>query len=120
MKNLPFSKRLGFAIQGIRVAFRNESSFRTQSAFALGGLCLLIVTNPEPIWWAVVILTIAAVLAAELINTALELIVDRLHPEQHPMIGKAKDCAAGAVLILSVGSLAVAAALIWNFLSALD
>jgi undecaprenol kinase len=44
------------------------------------------------------------VLALELVNAALEYVIDRLHPEIHPEIRFAKDAAAGAVLIASMGS----------------
>lgn len=115
VKNRPFRQRIRYALKGIRTVFQSEASFRTQSVFAIGAVVLLVALRPRPIWWAVVALTVAAVLAAELFNTALEFIVDRLHPEQHPMIARAKDCAAGAVLILSFASLGVAAALIWEF-----
>lgn len=114
MKNEPFYRRLHYALQGIRTAFQTEASFRTQCTFAAGAIVLLALTRPRPIWWAIVLITVASVLAAELFNTALEFVIDRLHPEQHPMIARAKDCAAGAVLILSIASLGVAAALIWE------
>lgn len=52
-------------------------------------------------------LTIALVWSAELINTALEHLVDHLHPERHSAIKRVKDCAAGAVLVLSLASVAV-------------
>ena len=55
---------------------------------------------------------VSLVIAAELINTALEHLVDHLHPEQHPRIKIVKDCAAAAVLILSIGALWVAAMMI--------
>lgn len=114
MKNQPFLKRLRYAVTGIKIALKNESSFRTQVIFAFGALLLLLIFGPEPIWWALIIIMIALVLAAELINTALEFVIDRLHPEQHPIIGKAKDCAAGAVLLLSIASIFVAAAMCWD------
>ena len=47
------------------------------------------------------------VLAAELFNSALEAALDRLHPERHPAIKVAKDCAAAAVLLLSLTALGV-------------
>jgi diacylglycerol kinase (ATP) len=59
-----------------------------------------------------VALTVAIVLAAELFNSAMETMVDRLHPEQDPTIGRAKDGAVGAVLVLSIAALVVAAALV--------
>jgi diacylglycerol kinase (ATP) len=52
------------------------------------------------------------VLAAELLNTAVEHLADHLHPELHPHIKAVKDCAAAAVLIASLGALAVAIALL--------
>lgn len=116
MKNKPFHQKLRYALGGIRTAFKTESSFRKQCVLAGGAILILVVLRPHPVWWALVFVSIAAVLAAELINTSLEFVIDLLHPEQHPMIAKAKDCAAGAVLIFSLASLGVAGALIWNIL----
>ena len=115
MKNQPFYRRVGFAARGVGIAVRTESSFRIQLFFAAGALLLLICLRPAPLWWVVVALSVGGVLAAELVNTALEVVVDRLHPEIDPMIGRAKDCAAGAVLILSLVSLGIAAALVYDW-----
>ena len=49
--------------------------------------------------WQALILTIALVWLAEGMNSALEYLCDAAVPEQHPLIGKAKDVAAGAVLL---------------------
>ncbi|RJG23682.1 diacylglycerol kinase [Massilia cavernae] len=102
MKNQPFHKRLGFALTGIRYAWRGEKSFRVQLVAALSVVLVLIWTQPSMVWWALLLICTGMVLAAELLNTALEAVVDHLHPEIHPAIGLAKDCAAGAVLVLSV------------------
>jgi len=75
-------------------------------------LIILPVLRVEPVWWAFVTLAGAAVISAELFNTALEHLADHLHPDTHPQIRIAKDCAAGAVLIAACGALGVAAALI--------
>lgn len=104
MKNEIFQRRLLFAWSGIRTALRNERSFRTQMWFAAAVAPALLILRPALIWWALVGITVALVLAAELINTALENLADHLHPEQHPRIKLVKDCAAGAVLVLSVGA----------------
>ena len=56
------------------------------------------------IWWALLLLNCGLVLAAELFNTALEHLIDHLHPGLHPSIKIAKDCAAGAVFILSISA----------------
>lgn len=99
--------RLSFAWKGIRTTWAHERSFRTHSVFAMGAIALLILLRPSPIWWALFIITISLVLAAELFNTALEKLIDRVHPESHPEIAAAKDCAAGAVLVFSIASLGV-------------
>ncbi len=112
MKNLSFWRRFRFARKGIAGAFHREASFRTQVACAIAATIALAFLRPSPIWWALVFLAIAAVLGTELLNTALESLADRLHPEQHPAIGFAKDCAAGAVLLFSLASVLIFACLL--------
>ena len=112
MKNRSFPWRFRFALAGIVSTWRSEKSFRTQTVLGAGAVAILLARRPAPIWWAVFLLVIAAVLAAELLNTALERVVDRLHPETHPEIAAAKDCAAGAVLVLSLAALGILAALL--------
>lgn len=107
MKNQPFLRRLGYSLTGIASAFRSEASFRTQCVFALGAVGVLLYFKAEPAWWAIFAVVIGGVLSAELMNTALEHVVDRLHPEKHASIASAKDCAAGAVLVLSLAALGV-------------
>jgi diacylglycerol kinase (ATP) len=111
MKNLSFAARLRFAIAGLAYAVSAERSIRTQLLAVLVVLGALLYWRPAPVWWALVLLVSAAVLAAELLNTAVERLADLLHPQQHPQIRVIKDCAAAAVLVLSLGALCVAAAL---------
>ncbi len=113
-KNHRFLRRIGYAWKGVRAAWKTEASFRTQGWSALAALGFLLTTRPPPIWWAIVTVISAAILAAELFNTALEALMDVVHPQLHPLIGKAKDCASGAVLVLSVGALLVFAAILWE------
>lgn len=110
MKNKAFHQRLGFAVAGIVHALRSEYSFRLQVLAACIVLASLAFLRPSPAWWAIIGLTVVLVLAAELFNTAIELLVDHLHPDQHPQIKLVKDCAAGAVLVISVGAIGVAVA----------
>jgi diacylglycerol kinase (ATP) len=117
MKGQPFRRRLGFAVRGLRLALAREASFRTQLFAAAAVLALLLVTRPAPLWWAVMALAVGFVLVAELLNTALEAVVDRLHPERHPEIGAAKDIAAGAVLVASAIAVAVGIAYLLHWLA---
>jgi undecaprenol kinase len=116
-KNQKFFLRLRFALTGLLHALRAENSFRFQAgAFILVVLALLAL-QPEPLWWALVLLASASVLAAELFNTAIEHLADHLHPEVHPSIRVVKDCAAAAVLVAVLGAVAVGAALVVHLLS---
>ena len=107
-------KRFGFAIQGIIAAAKSEWSFRVHLLATILVIIFLLISKPEPIWCAVILFLIGAVLSAELFNTALESALDAIHPNPHPLIKKAKDCAAGAVLILSLGAVAVFGLLLWQ------
>ena len=107
MKGRSFGRRLGFASAGLRVVARRERSFRTQGSLALAAATLTLWVQPGWVWGAIIALSIALVLAFEMMNAALEYIADRLHPELHEEIGHAKDAAAGAVLVASLGAVAV-------------
>jgi undecaprenol kinase len=112
IKNQSFIRRLGFAWAGIAHAVRAEHSLRFHLSAVGAVLIVLAVFRPEPVWWAIAALTCAAVVSAELFNTAIEHLADHLHPEIHPSIRIVKDCAAAAVLVTSLAALGVAAALI--------
>jgi undecaprenol kinase len=112
VKNQSFQRRLGFAVTGLTTALRAENSFRFHVLAALGVLAVLVWRRPPMLWWAIVVVTLMVVLAAELINTAVEHLADHLHPDQHPQIKIVKDCAAAAVLVASIGALGVAAAFV--------
>ena len=115
-KNQPFLTRLRFALAGLGHAVRVERSVRIQvGVFALVIVAMLIL-RPGPAWWALVLLASAGVLAAELLNTAMEHLADHLHPEIHPSIRIVKDCAAASVLVAVLGAIAVGVALVVHLL----
>jgi diacylglycerol kinase (ATP) len=114
MKNQSLFYRLGFALTGLGTTWRTENSFKTHVVATVAVLGVLLWLKPAPLWWAIAALTIGFVLAAEVFNTAVEGLVDHLHPEQHPAIKVVKDCAAGAVLVASIAALGVAAAFVYE------
>jgi diacylglycerol kinase (ATP) len=116
VKNQPFLTRFGFALAGLLAAARGERSFRTQ--LLAGGLVILVmaILRPGAVWWAIVALAIAAVLATELLNTAIEALSDLVQPAADPRIKHLKDCAAAAALVAALGAVAVAGALAWSCL----
>jgi diacylglycerol kinase len=84
-----------------------QANFRIHSAISVAVIVIGLVVQPGPIEWAVLIVTMMIVLAAELMNTALEATLDRVSVEQHPLAKVAKDTAAGAVLISAGGAVLV-------------
>ena len=109
MKNRPLAERLGFAWAGIRAVFRRERSFRAQLLLGGGALVALAALRPGLVWTALVLLSAALVLALEMVNAALETLIDTLHPGFSEEIGLAKDAAAGASLIASFFAAAIGA-----------
>jgi diacylglycerol kinase len=112
VKGRPFAERMGFALAGIRTGWAREASFRSQARLAGAAAVGLLVLRPAPIWWALVALCCAMVLALELLNSAMEAVMDLLHPGIHPSIKIAKDMLAGAVLVASLAALAVGLAMV--------
>ncbi len=117
MKNQIFFKRLQFAFQGIKVTWKTEPSFRWQILCGLGAYGILFIFHAEPIWWGLFTMVIAMVIGAELFNSALERTLDRVHPDRHPLIGEAKDCAAGAVLVFSFAALGILVCFLLDYFS---
>lgn len=92
------------AARGVRLMLRSQHNAWLH---AVASCCVLIVgglsvlTGPE---WCWIVLAIMAVWTAEALNTALELLADVASPEFHPLVGHAKDVAAGGVLLSAIGS----------------
>jgi undecaprenol kinase len=102
MKNKPFYQKLGFALNGIIYALRNEANMRRHVVLAIGTILLFAAIHVAYIWWALIGLCIGLILAGELINSALEALIDHIHPQMHASIGHVKDMLAAMVLVLSI------------------
>jgi diacylglycerol kinase (ATP) len=94
----------GFAWAGIQQAYRSQANFRIE---VWAGAAALMVATLLRAPLAPVALACALVLALELVNTAVEAVVDLASPELHRLARVAKDAAAGAVLVASAGALLV-------------
>ncbi|MGN7476618.1 diacylglycerol kinase family protein [Solibacillus silvestris] len=95
-----------FAVEGVRTAMY-EQNLKFHLASAAVVLIAGIVTDLTIIEWCIIILMIAIVIGAELINTAIERVVDLASPEIHPLAKQAKDIAAGAVLVFALASVII-------------
>ncbi len=89
----------GYSLQGFRAAWQNEAAFREEAmlTIVLTPVALLLpVTALEKL---LLILSLLLLVLVELLNSAVEAVVDRIGPELHPLSGRAKDLGSAAVLI---------------------
>jgi diacylglycerol kinase (ATP) len=93
-----------YALRGWQSVIQSEPNARIHLLFSIAVIAMGLGFGVSPSEWRWLVLCIALVLAAEAINTAIESIVDLVSPQQHPLAGKAKDTAAGAVLLLALGA----------------
>ncbi len=104
-RSLPRS--FSYAFRGIATAVAGERNMKIHIAAAVAALIACAALRCTPVEWAIVIIMIALVVSAEMFNTAIESVVDLASPQIHPLAKKAKDMAAGAVLVLAIASVVV-------------
>lgn len=97
-----FRRSFLFALQGFRTALRQERNIKVMLAGAAFAVAMGIILRIDAVSWAIVLVCCGMVIAAELLNTAIETVVDLVSPEFHPLAGQAKDIAAAASWVLSL------------------
>lgn len=97
--------------RGLAWALSSQANLRVHVIIAVLVLVAAVLFRFSAIEFVALVLCFAIVIAAELFNTALEVIIDYAWPERHPMIGRAKDVAAAAVLVAAAGAALVGALL---------
>lgn len=92
-------KAFGYSLQGIQAAYRHEEAFRQE-------VWLAAVMVPAGFWFgqtaleqAILVAVVLLVLIVELLNSAIEAVVDRIGAEQHELAGRAKDIGSAAVFL---------------------
>lgn len=101
-------KGIGYAARGAWLLIKNEASIKAQIVISVLVIIAGFYFEISSTEWILQTLTIALVLSAEALNTAIEKTADFIHPENHPKIGHIKDIAAGAVLFTAIASLIIA------------
>ncbi len=102
-----FHQSMRFALNGLITLLRTERNFRIMGIMSIlvviTGYCLpFFGEHLNRFEWAILWCAMGLIFVSEGLNTALETTIDVLHPDQHPMIGRAKDMAAGATLAASI------------------
>jgi diacylglycerol kinase len=93
-----------FAFAGLWYCFRTQRNFRIHIAAAFLATLVGAFLRLSATEWAVVALLVVMVLAAEMVNTMVESLVDLVTTEYHPLAKVAKDVAAGVVLLTAIGA----------------
>jgi undecaprenol kinase len=104
-KKLGFQRFLNsfrYSFAGLKHAYKNEQSLLVHFIISITVIIMGFIFKINEIEWILVFLMIALVMAAELLNTAIENIVDLVTSEFHPLAKVAKDTASAAVLIYSL------------------
>lgn len=104
-----FLKSFAYAWQGLEYTFKTQANFKFHSFAALAAIALGFWFQISKTECFALIFCIALVLFAELINTALETLVDLVSPEINPLAKIVKDVAAAAVLVLAFAALLIGA-----------
>jgi|GEM_PF-259760 len=100
-----------YAFAGLWYALRTQRNLRIHLTAAFLVILMGALLGVSPVEWAILALTIGAVIAAELFNTVIEALVNLVSPEWHPLARVAKDVAAAAVLCLAFVAVAVGLAI---------
>ncbi|MCI9575661.1 MAG: diacylglycerol kinase family protein [Clostridiales bacterium] len=109
-----FFRSLLCALQGIGYGIRQERHVRVHLTAAFYVLAASFFFSFSPTQYAILFLIMGVVVALELVNTALERVVDEISMERRHALKVIKDVAAGAVLIAALAAVAIAAALFWQ------
>jgi diacylglycerol kinase (ATP) len=97
------------AVRGIGVMLGSQHNAWIHAAATIAAIAAGFALHIDAGEWLAIVLAIMAVWTAEALNTAFEALCDVASPEFHPLVKRAKDVAAGAVLISAIGAVVVAA-----------
>ena len=100
-------RSFGYAFEGVAYILRTQRNARIEIAIAIAAVILAAWLGISAVEWAVLVITIALVMALEWMNTSLELAVSLASPERDPSAKAAKDVAAACVLLGAVVSVVV-------------
>ena len=93
------SSALGYSIDGLRAAWRHEHAFRQELVVVVPGIVIALLLPVSRLEKVALVAVLLLVLIVELLNSAVEAVVDRVSFERHPLSKNAKDLGSAAVLL---------------------
>ena len=104
----------GYSIKGLKAAWINEAAFRQESVAAIVAIAIAFYLDISGIERILLIASVVLVAIVELLNSAIEAVVDRIGTEHHELSGRAKDIGSAAVFV-SIGlALFIWATILWQ------
>ena len=100
-------RSFGYAFRGWWYVLRSQRNVWLHVVISMVVIGVSAWVGLKPLEWAVIVLTMAIVFAAEFLNTAIEAVVDLASPHRHPLAKVGKDVGAGAVLIAALAAVVV-------------
>lgn len=107
------TKALAYSLQGLKSAW-SEAAFRTETIITAIAIPIAFAIAKNKIELALLVSSLFLVLIVELLNTGLELTINRISLEIHPLSKKVKDIASAAVLLSIINAILIWAAILWN------
>ena len=104
---------LGYSRDGLLAAWKNEAAFREEILLAAIAIPLAIYLGKTGGERALLIGSIIVILIVEILNSAVEAVVDKASPEKHELAKRAKDMGSAAVLLSLINAAAVWACVLW-------
>ena len=98
---------LGYSRDGLSAAWKNEAAFREEVLLAAITLPLAVVLGKNGVERALLIGSILLILIVEILNSAVEAVVDKASPEKHELAKRAKDMGSAAVLLSLITAAAI-------------
>ena len=97
-------RSVGYACEGLGDLVRSETNARVHFFVAVLVVIIGVAVGISAQGWALLVLAMALVLAAEAMNTAIEILCDLVNPDDHPQIKRIKDVSAAAVLLCAIAA----------------
>jgi len=88
-----------YSVQGLKLAWRSEHAFRQELLLSIPAVCMAMLLPVSTLEKLVLIFVLALILIVELLNSAIEAVVDRISLERHPLSKNAKDLGSAAVFV---------------------
>ena len=100
-------KAFTYSGKGFVAAFRSEAAFRQDLVVFVAGVIVAFIFNFTGMQRALMISSLFLILLMELVNTAIEVVIDRISEDYHPLSGKAKDIGSLLVLLSFINAISV-------------